>query len=128
MSTKNATVYSIKGEELKKVKLPEVFNTPYRPDIISRAVLAGRSARRQMYGRDPRAGKKTSAQNWGVGRGVARGPRVKGSRHPAAAKAAFTPMVVGGRLTHPPKPRSFKEKINKKEINHQRKKNSYSPT
>jgi large subunit ribosomal protein L4e len=43
-------------------------------------------------------------------------PRVKGSRHPAASKAAFVGHVTGGRKAHPPRTaRIIHEKINKKE-------------
>lgn len=106
----------MEGEEVQEIELPAIFQTPFRPDVIKRAVLASRSARRQKYGRDVRAGKRTSAENWGPGRGVARVPRIKGSGHPAGSKAAFAPMTVGGRITHPPvASRNFKEKINDKE-------------
>ena len=111
-----ARVYDTTGSEVDSLDLPEIFNTPLRPDIIKRAVLSSRAARRQPFGNDPHAGKRTSAESWGVGRAKARQPRIKGSRHPAGAKAAFAPMVVGGRPTHGPKAeRNFTEKINKKE-------------
>ncbi|KKK59588.1 hypothetical protein LCGC14_3032900, partial [marine sediment metagenome] len=111
-----ARVYSLTGEEIEQIDLPKVFETDFRPDIIKRAVLAAQSAKRQPYGPDPEAGKRTSAENWGVGRGVARLPRVKGSRHHRGAKAAFVGIVVGGSVTHGPKPtRVYKEKIKKKE-------------
>lgn len=111
-----ARVYDTTGTEVESIDLPEIFDTPLRPDIIKRAVLASRANRRQAYGTDPHAGKRTSAESWGVGRAKARQPRVKGSRHPASAKAAFAPMVVGGRVTHGPKAeRNFTEKVNKKE-------------
>ncbi|MHA2362336.1 MAG: 50S ribosomal protein L4 [Candidatus Hodarchaeales archaeon] len=111
-----ARVFDTTGAQVDEIEdLPPIFKTELRPDLIKRAVLASRSARRQAYGPNPKAGKYTSAESWGVGRAKARVPRVKGSRHPAGARAAFAPMVVGGRVTHPPIPRSFKEKINKKE-------------
>ncbi|MEM2145510.1 MAG: 50S ribosomal protein L4, partial [Candidatus Jordarchaeaceae archaeon] len=50
------------------------------------------------------------------GYGIARVPRVKGSRYPKANVAAFAPMTVGGRRAHPPKvDKITHEKINKKE-------------
>jgi large subunit ribosomal protein L4e len=110
-----ARVYDTTGKEVEQIELPPIFETPFRPDVIRRAVLASLSARRQPYGPDPDAGKRTSAENWGVGRGVARLPRVKGSHHHRGGKAAFVGIVVGGSVTHPPRPRSFREKINKKE-------------
>jgi len=113
--SQKAKVYDLEGNEIKEIDLPEIFSTPLRPDIIKRDVLSIQSAKRQPYGRDPMAGKRTSAESWGVGRGVSRVPRVKGIRHHAANRGAFAPQTLGGRLTFPPRPRSFKEKINKKE-------------
>ncbi|MFW9929482.1 MAG: 50S ribosomal protein L4 [Candidatus Thorarchaeota archaeon] len=110
-----ARVYDINGQEIKQIDLPIVFETEFRPDVIKRAVQASQAARRQPYGPDNEAGKRTSAENWGVGRGAARVPRVQGSRHNRGGKAAFVGSVVGGSVTHPPIPRSFKEKINRKE-------------
>ncbi|MHA1989406.1 MAG: 50S ribosomal protein L4 [Candidatus Hodarchaeales archaeon] len=110
-----ASVFDLEGQEIEKIDLPDIFESEFRPDVIKRAVLASQSAKRQPYGPDPEAGKRTSAENWGTGRGVARLPRVKGSRTHSGAKAAFVGIVVGGAVTHPPRPRSFTEKINKKE-------------
>jgi large subunit ribosomal protein L4e len=111
-----ARVYDIKGSEVEQIDLPKIFDTPLRPDVIKRAVLSSRANRRQAFGPDPQAGKRTSAENWGVGRGKARIPRVKGSRHPAGARAVFAPMTVGGHPAHAPKPwRNWTEKVNKKE-------------
>ncbi|MHA2294911.1 MAG: 50S ribosomal protein L4 [Candidatus Hodarchaeales archaeon] len=110
-----SNVYDLEGNAIKEIDLPEIFSTPLRPDLIKRDVLSIQSSKRHPYGRDPMAGKKTSAESWGVGRGVSRVPRVKGSRHHAANRGAFVPQAVGGRLAFPPRPRSFKEKINRKE-------------
>ena len=111
-----ARVYDLTGVESEEIDLPQVFETPIRPDIIKRAVLSSRANRRQPFGPDPQAGKRTSAENWGVGRGKARVPRVKGSQHPAGAKGVFAPMTVGGHPAHAPKPwRDWTEKVNKKE-------------
>ncbi|NOZ59085.1 MAG: 50S ribosomal protein L4 [Euryarchaeota archaeon] len=110
------TLYSVKGKAKKKVELPGVFATEYRPDLIKRAVVALQSHRLQPYGSDPLAGKRTSAESWGPGHGVARVPRMKGSRYPGAGRAAFVPMAVGGRRAHPPKvEKRIYEKINRKE-------------
>ena len=109
-------VYNLEGKEVEKIDLPEVFNTPFRSDLIKRAVLSSRRNRQIPYGVDPRAGKRTSAESWGTGRGAARVPRVKGSRTHSASRAAFIPFAVGGRRTHPPEGnQDFSEKMNKKE-------------
>jgi len=108
--------YSLKGKAGSKLDLPSQFETPYRPDVIKRAVLALRSRRYQPHGVDVRAGKKTTAESWGVGHGRSRIPRVKGGGTPAANKAGFAPSTVGGRQAHPPEARkSLVERINKKE-------------
>ena len=111
-----ATVYSLSGKAKKRITLPAVFETEYRPDIIKRAVIVQQSHRLQAYGSDWYAGKRTSAESWGPGHGVSRVPRMKGSRYPAAGRAAFVPMAVGGRRAHPPKvEKRMHEKINRRE-------------
>jgi large subunit ribosomal protein L4e len=96
---KTAQVFSLEGKPTGKTDLPAVFNTPLRPDVIKRAVLSIQSHRLQRQGRDPMAGKKTSAESRGTGSGTARIPREKGG----AGKAAFAPGTVGGRQAHPPR-------------------------
>lgn len=109
-------VYSLNGKPTKKISLPDIFKERYRPDIIQRAVVASQTARKQVWGTSKEAGKKTSAESWGAGFGVAMVPRVKGRRHPRAAQAAFVPQAVGGRKAHPPKSeKKLREQINKKE-------------
>ncbi len=111
-----ARVYDLNGSETETIELPKIFDTPLRPDIIKRAVLSSRANRRQAFGPDPDAGMRTSAENWGVGRGKARVPRIKGSQHPAGARGAIAPMTVGGHPAHAPKPwRDWSEKVNKRE-------------
>jgi len=105
-------IFDLAGKPVGKIKLPRVFETPYRPDVIKRAVLASQSHRFQPQGRNPMAGKRTTAESRGVGLGLARVPRLKGPR----GRAAFAPGTVGGRDAHPPvsAKRSVK-KISKKE-------------
>ncbi len=107
-----AKVLSVKGKATKrKVALSEIFQEPYRPDLIKKAVNASQANRRQAYGPEATAGIKTSAESWGSGRGVAQVPRLKNS-----SKVARVPQAVGGRRAHPPKPaKLIGEKINKKE-------------
>jgi large subunit ribosomal protein L4e len=96
---KTAKIFNLQGKSVGKTTLPQVFTTPLRPDIIKRAVLAIQSNRRQAQGRDPMAGKRTSAESRGTGLGIARLPRVKGG----GGRAAFAPSTVGGRQPHPPR-------------------------
>ena len=104
-------VYGIDGSSKDKIDLPEVFGTPYRPDIIRKSFNALHSNKRQPYGTDIYAGTKHATASAGKGRGMSRVPRLtQGNR------AALAPCVVGGRRAHPPKAeRNWKEKMNKKE-------------
>ncbi|TFG30848.1 50S ribosomal protein L4 [Candidatus Thorarchaeota archaeon] len=109
--------YTLNGKASKEsVDLPPQFDTPYRPDVIRRAVLALQSRRRQPHGVDELAGKRNTAQSWQTGHGRSRMPRIKGSGTSAANKAGFAPGTVGGRVAHPPEARKvIIEKINKTE-------------
>jgi len=106
MSKGSSKVFNLEGKSTGKIKLPEVFNMPLRPDIIRRAVVSIQSHRIQPQGRDEMAGKRTVAESWGVNRGMSRVPRLKEMR-----TAAFAPGTVGGRAAHPP---VSKKKIVKK--------------
>jgi large subunit ribosomal protein L4e len=109
-------VHTLAGKTRGTVALPAVFETPLRRDIIKRAVLAQQSARYQRHGVDPLAGKRTSAESWGVGHGKARVPRRKGAGYRSASHGAFAPFTVSGRKTHPPEAaKNPLERINKKE-------------
>jgi large subunit ribosomal protein L4e len=112
MVKKVAKVFNLEGKAVGKIDLPALFATPLRPDVIKRAVLAMQSNRLQPQGRDPMAGKRTTAESRGTGSGQARIPRRKGG----SAKGAFAPGTVGGREGHPP----LSEKIIVKKISKKR--------
>lgn len=104
-------VYTMEGEVKEEIELPAIFNEEFRPDLIKRAVISSQTARIQPWGADPMAGKRTSAESWGSGRGAAMVPRVKNG-----SRAAFIPQAIGGRRAHPPRPQKvYHEKINVKE-------------
>jgi large subunit ribosomal protein L4e len=104
-------VYGTDGSSSEKIDLPEIFNTPYRPDIIRKSFNVLRSNERQPYGAHPLSGTRHATASVGKGRGMSRVPRLTSGR-----RAALAPCVVGGRRAHPPKPeKNWKEKINKKE-------------
>ena len=106
-----AKVLDLSGNVLKEITLPPAFMEAYRPDLIKRAVLAMQSNRLQPKGTDLLAGRRTSAESWGPGRGVARVPRITDGR-----RAARAPQTVGGRRAHPPKTlKTLTKNINKKE-------------
>lgn len=109
---KTAKIFDLQGKPVGKIILPNVFGTPLRPDVIKRAVLAIQSRRRQPQGRNPMAGKKTSAESRGVDLGISRVPRVKGG----GGRAALAPSTVGGRQPHPPRSeKKIVKRISKKE-------------
>ena len=112
-----ATLYTINGKKKgNAIELPAVFQTPLRPDVIKRAVLAEQSWKRQPKGVSPLAGRLVAVENWGPGRGAAKVPRMKGSRTHSAQRAAFIPMARGGHKAHPPRAEKvIIEKINRKE-------------
>ncbi len=94
-----AEIFDLQGKSTGKITLPAVFETPLRPDVIKRAVLAIQSSRLQPQGRDPMAGKKTTAESRGTGSATARVPRMK----TGSGRAAFAPSTVKGRQPHPPR-------------------------
>jgi large subunit ribosomal protein L4e len=96
---KTADIFDLQGKTTGKITLPNVFSTPLRPDVIKRAVLAIQSSRLQPQGRDPMAGKRTTAESRGTGMAMARVPRMKGG----GGRAAFAPSTVKGRQPHPPR-------------------------
>ena len=104
-----ATVRDLNGDDAGEVDLPETFDTPYRPDLIQRAVVAAQANRKQAYGADPYAGMRTPAESFGSGRGMAHVPRENG-------QGRRVPQTVGGRKAHPPKAEKDQGKrINDKE-------------
>ena len=112
MTKKTAKIFNLDGKPVEKIKLPPIFQTPLRPDVVKRAVLAIQSSRFQPQGRDPMAGKRTTAESRGVGLGTARIPRIKGPR----GRGALAPGTVGGRTAHPPvSEKKIVKKIPKKE-------------
>ncbi len=109
---KTVKIFNLQGKPVDKITLPDIFATPLRPDVIKRAVLALQSNRLQPQGRDPMAGKRTSAESRGTGMAMARVPRVKGG----GGRAAFAPSTVGGRQPHPPRSvKKIVKRIPKKE-------------
>jgi large subunit ribosomal protein L4e len=120
-------VFDLNGNVIGKIDLPKIFSYPIREDLILRAVLATQSKKRQPYGADVLAGKRTAAHYHGyrrerpdvrmMGREMARLPRIhaKGPPH-MLFEARFVPQARKGREAHPPKVlKKWVQKINKKE-------------
>src|SRR2546427_2740705 len=61
------------------------------------------------------AGKRTTAESFGVGRGISRVPRI-GGHGPLSGSAAFAPGTVSGRMAFPPvTSKTLVKQINQKE-------------
>jgi large subunit ribosomal protein L4e len=104
-------VLSLENEKIDEIDLPKVFDTPIKPEVIRRAVIAQQSHDFQPQGRDPLAGKRNTALSRGTGHGQARLPRLKQS-----GKADFAVQAVGGHQSTPPMSQKVTVKrINKKE-------------
>jgi len=108
------SVYDEKSEKLEQtVKLPAVFRTPLRPDIINSVHTDMRKNSQQPYAVNKYAGHQTSAESWGTGRAVARIPRVRGGGTHRSGQGAFGNMCRGGRMFAPTKIwRRWHRKIN----------------
>lgn len=105
-----AYVYGVDGSIVQEVELPPIFYFPVRKDVINRAFLSAFTAALQPKGRDPLAGKRTTAKYWGVGYGLSRVPRLPDGT------AKFVPFARKGRLAFPPRPdRKIHEEVNKQE-------------
>jgi large subunit ribosomal protein L4e len=115
----NRTVklYDVEGKPSGEFSVPSFFDAPVRGDLIRRAVVAIQSHSFQRQGRDPMAGKRTTAESLGVGRAMSRIPRVKGERYARGGLAGFAAGTVKGRLTFPPtSAKRPAKKINRKEL------------
>lgn len=105
-----AYLYDVNGEKVGELELPELFYYPIRRDIINRAFLSAFTAMLQPKGRDPLAGKRTTAKYWGVGYGLARVPRLPNGT------ARFVVSTRKGHIAFPPRPdRRLHEEVNKNE-------------
>src|SRR5881296_803282 len=105
----------IEGKLAGEVHLPQVFQTSIRLDVIRRAAIAQQSHAFQPQGRNVMAGKRTTAEGFGVGRGISRVPRI-GGHGPLSGTAAFAPGTVGGRMAFPPvTAKKSAKQINRKE-------------
>lgn len=103
-------VFGVDGSVVREIELPEVFYCPIRKDVINRAFLSAFTAMLQPKGRDPLAGKRTTARYWGVGYGLARVPRLPNGT------ARFVVSARKGHIAFPPRPdRRIHEEVNKRE-------------
>ena len=119
-----AKIHDIQGKVVGEMKLPKVFSTAYRQDLVQRVVLALQSMRRQPYGTDWWAGKRTSAHYHGMrhskysmmNKEMARMQRSHNASPGQELRARFSPGARSGRRCHPPKAEKiWGMKINQKE-------------
>jgi large subunit ribosomal protein L4e len=109
---RSINVYSLRGEVVKSIPVPNAFMREFRPDVIRKAVSAQEANMRQPYGASKGAGMRHAVSTWGKGRGVARVQRLSQGQ-----RGAQSPGTVGGRRAHPPYvERDWSEKINRKEM------------
>ncbi len=108
-------VLDLEGRQVATLEPPPHFLEVVRVDLVRRAYLSALSARFQPKGVYEGAGKEHSCESAGVGLGIARIPRHKGSLWP---RGCFAPGTRGGRRAHPPRvEKKLHEKINRKEKN-----------
>lgn len=121
-----AKIFDLSGKHAGEMDLPGIFAVSVRTDVIRRAVLAQQANRRQAYGSDPLAGKRTSAHYHGsrhyrytmMNKEMSRIPRIHGRTGGLAnvMRARFAPQAVKGRRAHPPvAEKIWAQKINDKE-------------
>lgn len=104
------------GGKSEQIELPEIFETPYRPEIIHKVYVNLRSHTFQRQGRYPAAGEMVSAESRNTGLGIARLARARGEGFGRAGQAASVAGVRHGRVAHPPESwRRIYKSINKKE-------------
>jgi len=116
-------IYSLEGKEVGSIKLPEVFKSEFRPDLIQRAVVSREANSRQPYSVHQRAGLETSAAYFGrrrdtyrqtINRGQSRLPREK-TGGGGLGKVRRVPQSAGGMRAHPPMGKDYTKKMNNKE-------------
>lgn len=104
------------GKGSNEIELPQVFGTPYRPEVIHKVYVNLRSHSFQRQGRYPAAGEMVSAESRNTGLGIARLARARGEGFSRAGQAASVAGVRHGRVAHPPESwKRIYKKINKKE-------------
>ncbi len=114
----NVPLLRADGSKDGDVKLPRVFDTPVRADVISRAYTNINTHHFQPKGTHPTAGMDVVARtaNPPTGQGQSRIARIRTSGGQRQGEAAGVASVRGGRQAHPPKAeRVIHKGLNKKE-------------
>ncbi len=111
-------VYTTSGAKDGEVELPIVFSTPFRRELIHKAVINLTSHKFQPQGRHPSAGQDVVADSNDppTGQGVSRVARAQGGGGGRQGQGAEVASTRGGRQAHPPiVKRVIYKKLNKKE-------------
>jgi large subunit ribosomal protein L4e len=66
-------VKSIDGSNQRTIPMPQVFQTPFRPEVIHRVYVNLLSHKFQRQGRFPAAGELVSAESRNTGLGIQQG-------------------------------------------------------
>lgn len=110
MTKDSVPILDSEAKKGKSVDVPWFMKVDVDPEMVKRVYYLMFAGWHQPQSRDPMAGKRTTAESWGVDRGMARTPRIESGR------GKFAPNTVKGRLAHPPLPnRVIKKSVNKKE-------------
>ncbi len=116
-------VYKEDGNSTGSIELPKVFGTPFRSDLVLRAILSEQSRLYQRQGRSLLAGMQTTAVYVGKYSGYRHGRHMGIAIRPrqklgggAMGDVRKIPSSVKGRRAHPQKTeKSIEEHINKAE-------------
>src|SRR6476661_396194 len=109
-------ILGLDDKSSEETELPQVFATPYRPEVIKKVYVNLDSHHYQKQGRYPAAGEIVSAESRNTGLGIARLARARGEGFPRAGQAAGVAGVRHGRVAHPPETwKHIYKKINNKE-------------
>jgi len=115
MKVQTLTTSGTKGTE---IELPLVFSTPFRKDLIHKAVIHLTTNQFQKQGRHPTAGEDVVADsnNPPTGQGRARIARMRGGGGGRQGEAGEVASIRGGRQAHAPtSEKVIVKKLNKKE-------------
>ncbi|MFX1268102.1 MAG: 50S ribosomal protein L4 [Promethearchaeota archaeon] len=108
-------VYNLDGNKKTLIDIPKIFTFNPRHDLIKQANVVFFTRKKQIQGRDKRAGLRNTSESWGTGHALSRAPRIKGSGFSTARNVGRVPFAKGGRRTHPIKAeKNIEKKINKK--------------
>ena len=111
-------LYTITGTKDADIELPIIFSTPFRRDLIHKAVTNLTSHKFQRQGRKPNAGMDVVADSNDppTGQGVSRVARMQGGGGGRQGQGAEVASTRGGRQAHPPiVDKVIYKKLNKKE-------------